>query len=93
MSSQDARSGRRSDTIRSLRTSDPAQKTLARVRVVAAINGRQWVVKEVPPSQPDVGGRPSLVFASDHVIRRVRDFPPDWFDWSDEDLYAVSQRR
>jgi len=93
MSSQDAPSGRRSDTIRSLRTSDPAQKTLARVRVVAAVDGRQWVVKEVPPSQPDAGGRSSLVFASDNVIRRVRDFPPDWFDWSDEDLYAVSQRR
>jgi len=93
MSSQDGPSTRRSDTIRSLRSSGPAREVLARVRVVAATDGRQWVVKEVPSSQPDGGDGPSLLFSSNNVIRRVRDFPPDWFDWSDEELFAVSQRR
>jgi hypothetical protein len=93
MSSQDGPSTRRSDTIRSLRTSGPEKEILARVRVVAATDGRQWVVKEVPSSQSDGGDGPSLLFSSNSVIRRVRDFPPDWFDWSDEELIAVSLRR
>lgn len=64
-----------------------------RVRVVATSDGHQWVVREVQPSQFDRRGTSSLVFVSDHAMRRVRDYPPDWYEWSDEDLLAVSLRK
>jgi hypothetical protein len=63
------------------------------VRVVATADGQQWVVREVPPSQFDRRGTASLVFVSDHAMRRVRDFPADWFDWPDAELLAVSLRK
>ena len=62
-----------------------------RVRVIAS-EGRHWIVRELPPRSLDRGVG-SLVFVSDHAMRRVRDYPPDWFDCSDADLLAVSRRR
>ena len=34
----------------------------------------------------------SLIFASDAAVRRVRDYPPDWFDLPDNELLALSWR-
>jgi hypothetical protein len=35
---------------------------------------------------------PTLLFESDAVVRRVRDYPANWRELSDDDLYAVSWR-
>lgn len=50
-----------------------------------------WTVRLRPPAYDRRG--PDLVFESEHVIRRVRDFPHDWYDLSDVDLFALSRRR
>jgi hypothetical protein len=71
------------------RRAEPAP--LRRVRVIAS-EGRHWIVRELPPRSLDRGFG-SLVFVSDHAMRRVRDYPADWFDCSDADLLAVSRRR
>jgi hypothetical protein len=44
-----------------------------------------------------VGGydrrRPDLVFESESVVRRVRDYPEDWYQLPEEALYALSWKR
>lgn len=37
--------------------------------------------------------RPDLVFECEQVIRRVRDYPADWHELSDEQLFALSRNR
>jgi hypothetical protein len=37
--------------------------------------------------------RPDLVFESEGVIRRVRNYPPNWVDLTDEELLDVSWER
>lgn len=37
--------------------------------------------------------RPDLVFECEHAIRRVRDYPADWHELSDEQLFALSLNR
>jgi hypothetical protein len=63
-----------------------AQRT-ARLIVVDAV---PWLVYELPPMRFDRRNTPSLIFESDEVVRRVRDFPMNWRALGDEDLFAVS---
>jgi hypothetical protein len=74
------------DVMRSPGGSKRERRSVARVRVVSAIDGRHWIVRED-------GATASLLFASNRAVRRVRDYPADWFDWPDDELLAVSQRR
>lgn len=37
--------------------------------------------------------RPDLIFESDLVIRRVREYPEDWLALDDEALWALSWKR
>jgi len=37
--------------------------------------------------------RPSLVFENTKIARRVHEYPANWRELSDEDLYAVSWAR
>ena len=73
------------------RGSELPRRNPKRVRVVAASDGRHWIVSEAPPPQGDEGG--SLIFVSNRAMRRVRNYPVDWYDWPDADLVAVSLRR
>jgi hypothetical protein len=52
--------------------------------------GVPWLVYELPPTPFDRRSSPSLVFESDAAVRRVRDFPPNWRDLADEELFALS---
>ncbi|HEY9228285.1 MAG TPA: hypothetical protein VIP11_16635 [Gemmatimonadaceae bacterium] len=72
---------------------DRPRGEIHRVRIVATADGRQWVVREVPPLYVDGKDGGSLVFSSDHVMRRVRNYPLDWFDKPDAELISVSLRR
>lgn len=63
----------------------------ARRRVVS-VGLTIWHIYEHVP-QYDRRTQPSLVFVSDVAMRRVRDFPPQWWDLPDETLMAVSWRR
>jgi hypothetical protein len=54
---------------------------------------RLWHVREVGPPAYDRRASASLVFYTDEMMRRVRQFPANWRDLSDDDLYSLSMRR
>lgn len=54
------------------------------------IEGRPWLVYELPSPQFDRRHSGALVFESEDVMRRVRNFPAHWRNLSDDDLFAVS---
>jgi hypothetical protein len=54
------------------------------------IDGVPWLVYELPPLTFDRRTTASLVFESDILIRRVRNFPAQWRTLNDEELFAVS---
>lgn len=49
-----------------------------------------WLVYELRAALFDERRGTSLVFESDSVIRRVRKFPPNWRELTDEELLALS---
>ena len=64
-----------------------------RSRTVVGPDGRYWTVYEFASSRYDRRTGISLIFVTDDAMRRVRDYPADWFELSAEDLYDVSFRR
>ena len=62
-----------------------------RARTIQDDTGRIFTVSE---KQLATDGRdPSLLFVSDYSIRRVREYPANWFQLSDAELFAVSLNR
>lgn len=53
-------------------------------------NGVLWLVYELSSSMGERPGRASLVFECDGAVRRVRNFPENWRDLTDEELFAFS---
>lgn len=53
----------------------------------------QWVIVEIRDAPYDRRGGRSLVFSTDGVMRRVRDYPGNWFVLSDAELLSLSTRR
>jgi hypothetical protein len=53
------------------------------------ISGEAWTVWEDLRNVPG----PSLVFENTKAARRVRDYPRNWRELTDEELYAVSWSR
>lgn len=74
---------------------DPQQLRLSaapgKVRRISA-EGLRWVVQEVAAPSFDRRGGTHLLFDGESVMRRVRDFPPNWHLLSDEELYELSRR-
>jgi hypothetical protein len=54
------------------------------------VDGAAWLVYELPPTPFDRRSSPSLVFESDAVVRRVREYPADWRRLTDDELFALS---
>jgi hypothetical protein len=54
--------------------------------------GQSWLVSEQPFSEYDRRSGCSLIFSSELAVRRVRNYPSDWFMLSDADLAALSWR-
>lgn len=55
--------------------------------------GYYWRVHEIPAPRFDRRGGNHLIFECVEIIRRVRDFPPNWMELSDAELYALCDRR
>ena len=53
------------------------------------IGGELWFVHEHSTSGNDT----ALVFESPNTARRVRDYPRNWRDLSDQELYSLSWKR
>jgi hypothetical protein len=60
------------------------------VRVFVDADGIRWQVSERPFADYDRRRGLSLIFASDAAVRRVREYPADWFILSDDELGALS---
>jgi hypothetical protein len=57
-------------------------------------HGIEWEVSEVDASTvPGARGGRCLIFSSAHAIRRVWDYPSDWFRQSPAELSAISWHR
>jgi hypothetical protein len=65
---------------------------LAGCRTVDTDDG-QWRVYELESGPYDRRSGCSLIFESDGVLRRVRDYPTNWRELSDTELMVVSWRR
>jgi hypothetical protein len=66
------------------------QKAAESVRVFVDADGIRWQVSERPFADYDRRRGLSLIFASDAAVRRVREYPANWFALSDEELSALS---
>ena len=62
-----------------------------KVRRISA-EGLRWIVQEVPAPSFDRRGGTHLLFDGESVMRRVRDFPANWAQLSDDELYELSRR-
>lgn len=60
-----------------------------RVRTLIA-DGYRWLVSEVPAPLFDRRRGTHLIFDGEIVMRRVRVFPSNWFELSDQELYALT---
>jgi hypothetical protein len=59
-------------------------------RSVRDAHGVAWLVQEVRDWGYDRRASLSLVFSSDEAMRRVRVYPPNWIELSDDELIALS---
>ena len=60
------------------------------VRSFTDADGARWQVYERSLPGYDRRSGVSLIFASDSVVRRVRQFPPHWRNLSDDELALLS---
>ena len=67
-------------------------RAVANARTIETGEG-EWRVYELECGQYDRRAGPSLIFESDGVLRRVRDYPSDWRELSDAELMQVSWHR
>ena len=49
-----------------------------------------WLVYELVPFPFDRRSTPSLIFENEQIMRRVRNYPPEWRTLTDIDLFALS---
>jgi hypothetical protein len=61
-----------------------------RERVFVDSEGARWQVREMPFSDYDRRRGRSLIFWSDGAVRRVRDYPAEWYLLSDDELMELS---
>ena len=79
-------------TVSRERTEFESSVEQTRIRSFTDDLGQTWLVSERPFSEYDRRSGWSLIFASELAVRRVRDYPSDWFALSDSDLAALSWR-
>ena len=61
-------------------------------RAFLDVEGTHWNVYEQAFGDYDRRSGMSLIFASETAVRRVRDFPSDWMELSEEELLTLSWR-
>ena len=79
-------------TVSRERTEVQSSEEQTRIRSFTDDLGQDWIVSERPFSEYDRRSGSSLIFSSELAVRRVRDYPSDWFTLSDADLAALSWR-
>ena len=69
-----------------------AQSPQSPERRLIGPDGREWRVREAPMPSYDRRGGSCLIFETNDAARRVRNYPADWFDLGEPDLYGLSLR-
>jgi hypothetical protein len=72
------------------RVDSSADSEVLSARTFLDVEGTRWRVYEKAFGDYDRRSGMSLIFASEAAVRRVRDFPPEWMQLSDEELLALS---
>ena len=67
----------------------PRERQQREQRLVRDEEGRIWRIREI--AFADIA--PSLVFESDGAFRRVRQYPRNWHELSDDQLYDLSWQK
>ena len=80
----------RDDWLRAVRAAVQSARITGRQIVV---EGVAWLVYEIPADQFDRRSSSALIFESDDIMRRVRDYPADWHTLPDDALLALSWSR
>jgi hypothetical protein len=62
------------------------------VRYIVDGEQRRWAVREIASNQYDRRDSRDLVFVSRDIVRRVRNYPAEWYSLDDAALYALSLR-
>jgi hypothetical protein len=62
------------------------------VRYIVDGDHRHWTVREIASNQYDRRDSRDLVFISRDIVRRVRNYPSEWYALDDAALYALSLR-
>jgi hypothetical protein len=76
--------------------SDPFSSYLPQARDrprTLVIHGEHWTVYERADPMLDRRASSSLIFESDGAVRRVRNYPANWRELSDEELGALRDER
>jgi hypothetical protein len=79
-------------TVSRERTEVDSSVERTRIRNFTDDLGQTWLVSERPFSEYDRRSGSSLIFSSELAVRRVRDYPGDWYALSDAELAALSWR-
>ncbi|CAN5801174.1 hypothetical protein BH11GEM1_BH11GEM1_17720 [soil metagenome] len=74
------------------RVTSSTDSSTPRARTLLDSEGSQWRVFEQAFADYDRRSGLSLIFASDAAVRRVRDYPANWFDLPDDELLTLSWR-
>ena len=74
------------------RVTSVTDSTTPRARTLHDAEGSQWRVFEQVFADYDRRSGLSLIFSSDTAVRRVRDYPANWFELSDDELLTLSWR-
>lgn len=86
--SQPAVLDRESSQVSPPRTADTNRPV--RSRRVLGNDGREWRVREVSYPLYDRRTSACLIFDTTDAARRVRDYPANWFELADEELFELS---
>jgi hypothetical protein len=65
----------------------------APVRYIVDKDHREWTVREIASNLYDRRDARDLVFIAQDIVRRVRNYPPDWHRLDDQALYELSLTR
>jgi hypothetical protein len=72
------------------RVDSPVDSEAPSARTFLDVDGTRWRVYEQAFGDYDRRSGMSLIFASEAAVRRVRDFPSEWMQLTDEELLALS---
>jgi hypothetical protein len=72
------------DTVGRIESSDSP------VRYIVDGDRRRWTVREIASNRYDRRDSRDLVFMARDIVRRVRNYPAEWYALEDDALYALS---